>query len=150
MTPLRALTVCQPYAELIARGEKRIENRTWYTRHRGWLAIHAGRSRAWLYGAVHAGEFPPQEVPGLVFGAIVAVARVYACLAYDRRDRPRGLEWVWHDPHACGPWLWVLGDVRRFARPIPIEGARGLWEWKTTRALPAGTSPAPRLSETGT
>ena len=42
---MKALTVCQPYAELIARGEKPIENRTWPTlasacsspreRHRG-------------------------------------------------------------------------------------------------------------------
>jgi hypothetical protein len=46
----KALTICQPYAELIARGEKVIENRTWPTSYRGPLLIHAGKSREWLYG----------------------------------------------------------------------------------------------------
>lgn len=30
-TPLKAITVCQPYAELIARLEKRVENRHHWT-----------------------------------------------------------------------------------------------------------------------
>lgn len=50
---LRALTVCQPFAHLIALPDsddrmKRVENRTWHTPHRGELLIHAGRSRKWL------------------------------------------------------------------------------------------------------
>lgn len=32
---LKALTICQPYAHLIAIGTKRAENRTWDTAHRG-------------------------------------------------------------------------------------------------------------------
>lgn len=47
---MKALTICQPYAELIARGDKPIENRTWPTHYRGPLLIHAGKSRAWLDG----------------------------------------------------------------------------------------------------
>jgi len=45
---MKAVTIYQPYAELIARGEKRVENRSWRTDYRGPLAIHAGCSRAWL------------------------------------------------------------------------------------------------------
>jgi hypothetical protein len=51
---VKALTICQPYAELIARGQKRVENREWPTRYRGPLLIHAGKSREWLSGETDA------------------------------------------------------------------------------------------------
>lgn len=39
---MKALTLTQPYATLVALGVKRIETRGWSTDYRGWLAIHAG------------------------------------------------------------------------------------------------------------
>ncbi len=39
---MKALTLQQPWATLIAEGHKRVENRTWQTAYRGPLAIHAG------------------------------------------------------------------------------------------------------------
>jgi hypothetical protein len=41
---MKALTLTQPYATLIAIGAKRIETRSWSTRYRGPLAIHAAKS----------------------------------------------------------------------------------------------------------
>src|SRR5579862_2549341 len=38
---MHALSVQQPFAQLIARGIKRWELRTWGTAHRGPIAIHA-------------------------------------------------------------------------------------------------------------
>ena len=46
---MKALTICQPYPHLIMLGEKPVENRTWATSYRGPLAIHAGKSRQWLF-----------------------------------------------------------------------------------------------------
>lgn len=43
MKIIKALTVWQPYASLIALGLKTEEIRRWWTRHRGPLAIHAGQ-----------------------------------------------------------------------------------------------------------
>lgn len=40
---MRALTVIQPWASLIAIGAKRIETRSWETSHRGLVAIHAAK-----------------------------------------------------------------------------------------------------------
>lgn len=115
MTPLVAVTVCQPYAELIARGDKPIENRTWPTRHRGPLAIHAGKSREWLSDGDETSH------PGMAFGAVVALAELYDCVQLS------GLppELVGH-AHANGPWCWLLRNVRRVT-PTPYRGAQGLW-----------------------
>jgi hypothetical protein len=119
---VKALTICQPYAELIARGDKPIENRTWDTNYRGWLLIHAGKSREWLDDGDEA------AYPGMTFGAVVAVARMVACLHINRPEQwPE--EWLHlrdHE-HANGPWCWLLKDVRRLPSPVPYRGAQGLW-----------------------
>lgn len=39
----KALTLWQPWATLVALGHKRIETRSWATRHRGELWIHAAK-----------------------------------------------------------------------------------------------------------
>lgn len=41
---MKTLTIRQPWASLIAAGVKTIETRSWSTRYRGPLAIHAGRA----------------------------------------------------------------------------------------------------------
>lgn len=116
---MKALTICQPYAELIASGCKLIENRTWPTSHRGRIAIHAGRSRAWLDD-----EYTEQcgGAAALVFGAIVATAELYDCIRVE--DLPPLLL---DNEHANGPWCWLLRDVHR-VNPRPCRGALGLWE----------------------
>lgn len=114
--PMKAITICQPYAELIARGEKRIENRTWPTSYRGPIAIHAGKSKAWLNGD------PGDDV--LVFGAVVAIADLVGC----KRVEDLVGQWAEH-AHAHGPWCWMLSKVRRLEPPVPARGAQGLWEW---------------------
>ncbi len=40
---IKALTIWQPYASLIAAGLKQYETRSWSTRYRGLLAIHAAK-----------------------------------------------------------------------------------------------------------
>ena len=45
---MKALTVIQPWASAIAVGTKRIETRSWATKYRGPLLIHAGKSTAYL------------------------------------------------------------------------------------------------------
>lgn len=114
---MKALTVAQPYAYYIAVGAKPIENRTWPTAYRGPLAIHAGKSRAWL------DEDTEAECPGMAFGAVVAVATLYDCVRLaDLPDLLAGHH------HANGPWCWLLKDVRLLAAPVPLKGALGLWD----------------------
>lgn len=130
---MKALTICQPYAELIARGEKRVENRTWPTTYRGPLAIHAGKSQEWL----RFGD--EKRLPAMAFGAIVAVADLAAVFHVTRlrpsdhtashvRPLPLRFAFLLTDIHVIGPSCWVLENVRALARPIPCRGALGLWD----------------------
>lgn len=121
MIIVKGLTVCQPYAHLIALPDsdpraKRIENRTWSTPYRGHLLIHAGKSTAWL------DDDDELEYPRMAFGAAVALARLADCVPLSRVP-----EHLKGSPHALGPVCWVLEDVQALARPIPWRGAQGLW-----------------------
>jgi activating signal cointegrator 1 len=40
---MKAITLTQPWATLVAIGAKRIETRSWPTNYRGPLAIHAAK-----------------------------------------------------------------------------------------------------------
>ena len=130
---MKALTIQQPDASLIADGEKWVENRTWACPLwlSGPLAIHAGRGSRYL-AAKELAKYPT--------GAVVAVARRVECVrlwrvAEDRRStalEELGIdveEFLAHK-HTEGPWCWVLRDVVKLACPIPAKGRQGLWEWK--------------------
>lgn len=122
-----ALTICQPYAELIARGEKVVENRVWDTKHRGPLLIHAGKSTAWL-------KSEPELPERMDFGAIVAICELVDSVHYRLMSTtqslirpPRGYEWLQDDRHACGPWCWILENVRRLPEPVRCDGNQRFW-----------------------
>lgn len=121
---MKALTILQPWAEMIARGVKLVENRIWQTKYRGPLAIHVGKSRkrldeenpaAW---PVQYGVELPRESE-LVFGAFVAVGELVDCVPIaDVEDH--------FAPWANGPVCWILDNVRRI-EPIYCPGAQQIW-----------------------
>lgn len=119
----KALTICQPYASLILRGDKRVENRTWHTKHRGWLYIHAGKSRAWFgkdQDLINMfGRMPP-------FGAVIGIAKLVDCVAYNNTSFDK-YPWMKTDVHSLGPWCWVLESVCAIG-PWPWKGAQGLFD----------------------
>lgn len=121
---MKALTICQPYAELIARGDKRVENRKWATDYRGLLAIHAGKSRDWLSTL---GDESNIALADMAFGAVVAVASLVDCVRVDlisSSSCPPHLLWMRDHEHTHGPWCFVLEAVIRLATPYPCRGAR--------------------------
>lgn len=138
---MKALTVCQPYAEMLARGPdvKPAENRSWPTRYRGWLAIHAGKSVSWLEDGDH------EKYPNMAFGAFVAVGQLVGSPEYDRESDWRP-EWMWirAHPETSGAFCWILIEVRRLVQPVPCRGAQGLWDVPIDieAAILSGASPA--------
>jgi hypothetical protein len=129
---MKALTISQPFASLIASGEKWIENRMWPTNYRGELAIHAGKGTQYL---------DKEELAEYPTSCVIAVARLAACVtlevirAIERSDERNlvipGTSKTWAEacehPHAEGPWCWILEDIR-IIEPVPMRGAQRLWD----------------------
>lgn len=119
---MKTLTVCQPWAWLIVAGIKRIENRTWRTKYRGPLAIHAGKSRKWITpGYFHMRDnYDLPAAAELAFGAVLGVVELVDVVSIDDPKMQRQC-------FAEGPWCWVLGDARAI-EPIVCNGKQLLWE----------------------
>lgn len=149
---MKALTLTQPYATLVAIGAKRIETRSWATSYRGPLAIHAGaglgpvgerrafarlcRTRPFEQ-ALGAADLPNYDLypEGMPFGAVVALVRLVGICRITNagiegfQPQPAANEIAFGD-YTPGRYAWLLADVRPLAEPIPAKGALGLWEWE--------------------
>jgi len=108
---VRAISIRQPWAELIVRGEKDVENRSWRTRHRGPLLIHAG---VVADRASYVKHGVPRDVPR---GAIVGVVELVEV------TQTRASGW-----HLEGQWGWYLARAKRFKKPILMKGQRTLFD----------------------
>lgn len=136
---MKALTIHQPFAGLIAAGLKTCENRTWATNYRGPLAIHAGLSEKWgseddwLDFWEHEvpwgpGECLPRDDSDIMRGGIVAVCALVDCVKVDD-PRLKLCKYFGAKPaqrrHFEGPWCWILANPRPVW--VPCKGQQGLW-----------------------
>jgi hypothetical protein len=110
---MKALTIKQPWAWAIIHAGKDIENRSWLTRYRGELAIHAG-ARMHDYTKMPRGVRAPED-DDLVFSAIIGIVEVV-----DSVEKSRS-KWF------MGPCGLVLRNARLLAKPVPCSGKLGLW-----------------------
>ncbi len=139
---MKAITLWQPWASLIALGHKTIETRSWETRYRGPLAIHASKRFARAEREMVENEWPFNLVLNTVelpLGYIVATATLRACMSLDGRERysPVFRQYMDECPYqhefgnfARGRFAWLLDDVQPLAEPIPARGSQGLWDWE--------------------
>lgn len=120
-----ALTIRQPWAWAIAAGLKTVENRSWATKYRGPLYVHAGakldpRELSACSARLRAAglSVTPPPLSSLAAGALIAVVDLVDCGRFC--DDP------WAD-RAVGVWHFKLANVRTLPEPIPVRGALGLW-----------------------
>ncbi|MEK4348992.1 hypothetical protein [Paenibacillus sp. FSL P4-0184] len=81
---MKAITIIQPWATLIALREKKFETRSWPTKYRGLLAIHAGKKidkEACREPEIRkALERHGYTEDNLSTGAVVAICKLSNCL----------------------------------------------------------------------
>ena len=112
--PMRALTVKQPWAWAIIFGGKDIENRSWRTKYRGRVIIHAGGSYspdARLPRGIH-----PPDRKNLAFSAMIGAVDLDGVVEKSRS--------AWFDK---GKYGFVLRRPRALSSPIHCTGRLGLW-----------------------
>ncbi len=143
---MKAITVAQPWAQLIVCGVKAYDVRTWKTTHRGPLLIHAGkrlsettraqcaeeplRSLLRAHGILRASDLP--------LGALIGTVELIDCIDTDallahppEAQAPgevRRLRSALVDDFRPGLWAWKLTKCRRFKEPIACKGVLGMFE----------------------
>ena len=126
---MKALGVRQPWAWVIIRAGKDIENRTWVTNYLGALAIHAGKTctvgdwedGVWLIKQLAGKNPPPQESPRLGRGAVIGIVELV-----DRTPAAHADGWGGQNPSV---FHWHLRNPRP-CKPAVVRGSLGLFEVK--------------------
>ena len=103
---IKALSIKQPWADLIASGQKTIETRTWSTKYRGQLLIVSSA-----------------KPTGPRSGLALCTVRVTDCRPMTAED-----ETAAQCPLYPGAWAWILTDVRPIEYLIPLKGRLGIYE----------------------
>lgn len=155
---MKAITVTEPFATLLATGAKHIETRSWTTMYRGPIAIHASKKFTSddLAYAIECDALAPGHAHGpsaviwpdfavrragllktafgLTRGCVIATARLTHCAEFT----PAALEKIaekfgWQELELgnfeLGRFGFLLEDVRLLSEPLPAVGALGLWDW---------------------
>lgn len=126
---MKALVVRQPWAGLIACGEKNIENRTWQTSYRGPLAICAAKKLD-TSPAEARKLFDDFGVKQTGTGVLVCVVDLLGIVEDDgdsfSGDLPDSVTSL-NDDWFSGPYGWVLANPRP-VKPMPVTGRLGLFE----------------------
>lgn len=158
---MRAITLTQPWATLMASGAKKIETRSWLPRglrNGETVAIHAAKGfadmsalefcelcvsepfksalrDAYVRGVIQKHDGRERLVPAdLPRGAVVAIATFVKCRPTEE-VRP-----FLSEPersfgnYASGRYAWFFRDAEPVG-PFLARGALGLWEWNPDPAL---------------
>jgi hypothetical protein len=110
---MKALSIRQPWAWLIAAGYKDIENRKWSTKFRGRIYIHASRGYDLSF---RASEFNIKLPTSLARGAIIGEVEIIDCITSSRS------KWF------IGPYGLLLSNPILYPEPIPCKGRLRFFE----------------------
>jgi hypothetical protein len=120
--PILALSVRQPWSELIISGRKTIEIRSWSTDYRGLIWIHVPKqsdSKAdQAFGML--GSYRGGYIGGVILTAVVPLSRERWEL-WKKRHMDLG-------EYRGGLFAWMISDPYRFAQAIPGPGQLGLFQ----------------------
>lgn len=139
---MKAITIKQPWATLIALGEKKFETRSWQTKHRGPLAIHAGKEidkdacREFIDVLNKRGIESINQLPT---GAVIATVDLIEChkvlanyesqnIAHTTEKVITSKEYPYGD-YTEGRFAWELANLNVLPEPVLAKGQLSLWEW---------------------
>lgn len=122
---MKALSIKQPWAELILQGKKTIEIRSWNTKYRGYFLIHTSKKLD-----MEAIELFDINLEKLLCGYILGYAKLSDVVVYKSeeefmKDKNRHLSIQGKAKYPV--YGFVLKDVHRI-KPIEYKGRFGFFE----------------------
>ena len=152
---MKAISLHQPWASLIAAGIKTIETRSWAPPKAligQRIAIHAAKKKMpWPYNPQKHSDVPELQAlasvgsPPIHHGVVVATAVMVSALQVSKvsdgfalysprtcRGPQPSYPYIRIDPYGdftVGRWLWFLEDIEKLDPPVPATGHQGFWNW---------------------
>jgi len=125
---MKALTIKQPWATLIIQGDKRFEFRSWQTKYRGDLLIHAGKGID-KEAMKRLAKYLPKE---LQYGKILGKVKLVDCIKMSPEFKELLLKEnsdIYTKSSFKESYGWQVSNVEVFENPIDVKGHLSLWEY---------------------
>ena len=131
---MRVLSIQEPYATLIMEQKKRVETRSWKTKYRGEIYIHASISKAHIKRITNPEILDWMKDAQLHFGYIICKAQLVDCIEMteeyiEKVKSEEHLEYILGE-YKVGRYAWVLENVEVLEQPIPAKGKLGIWTYE--------------------
>lgn len=122
---MKAITIRQPWASLIASGYKKYEFRSWPTKYRGPIYIHAGSGvdKEYLSRFDNLNLLYPKS-------SIIASADLEDCILMDKdfvKQLHKENMQVYGFDYKEGYYAWKLTNIKPIDNQSDIKGQLGLW-----------------------
>ena len=125
---MKVLTIKQPWATLIMQGDKRFEFRSWQTKYRGELLIHAGKGID-KEAVKRLAKYLPEELPsGKILGKVELVDCIKMSSDFKKLLLNENKD-IYTKSSFSENYGWQLDNVEVFKDPIPAKGKLSLWEY---------------------
>ncbi len=138
---MKALTLTQPWASLMAAQQKTIETRSWPTRFRGEMVIHAAKGfpshcKELCLTPKFATALCHRQPSDLPLSVGLCVVRVIGCVGVEEMHKaefilgrkPDAKELLFGN-YAPGRFAWLTEFVKPMDDMRTVRGALGLWGW---------------------
>lgn len=123
---MKTITIKQPWASLIVNNYKKFEFRTWKTKYRGKILIHAGMGTDKKY----LDKFTEYNLD-YINGAIIGEAKIVDCILVDEKfsnDLISINNKVYKNN--VGAYAWKLENIKKYDEPIYCKGKLNLWNYE--------------------
>lgn len=125
---MKVLTIKQPWATLIMQGDKRFEFRSWQTKYRGDLLIHAGKGVD-KSAVKRLAKYLPKELPhGKILGKVKLVDCIKMSPEFKELLQKENGD-IYTQRSFQENYGWQIADVEVFEKPIEAKGKLSLWEY---------------------
>lgn len=125
---MKVLTIKQPWASLIIEGYKRFEFRSWKTKYRGELLIHAGKSVD-----KEAYERLKEYLTEMPLGKIIGKVELTDCIKTTPeffKERLKENKDIYTKSIFKEDYAWQVELKEKFDKPIEVKGKLGLWNYE--------------------
>lgn len=125
---MKVLTIKQPWATLIIQGDKKFEFRSWQTKYRGELLIHAGKGID-KEAVKRLEKYLPKELPiGKILGKVTLVDCIKMSPEFKEKLLKENSD-IYTKSSFQENYGWLLDNVEVFNEPIEAKGHLSLWEF---------------------
>ena len=126
---MKVLTIKQPWATLIIQGDKRFEFRSWQTKYRGELLIHAGKGKD-KEAINRLKKYIPEVLPqGKILGKVTLVDCIKMSPEFKEMLLNENSD-IYTKSSFKENYGWQLENVEVFDEPIEVKGHLSLWDYE--------------------